>query len=225
VPLEQESEMDDFEESTDEDAIVLRAVEVLSEIDGDDELAHAQREVLAAVAQEAMALKKRRQERERQQRRDELYARREAERSRAAQRAREEAERVEAVRRARAAQAARVEAERRARARDEALRHEQARRARERTVPPAPRPEKPAVLVVSGSISPLDPAGLPELPPLTGADLTAWRVRAGLTQQAAAEQLGIRQGTVSKAESRGLAVLGPALQQALARALGVARTK
>lgn len=36
----------------------------------------------------------------------------------------------------------------------------------------------------------------------TGADLADWRKRRGLTQQAAADLLGVRQGTVSKAESR-----------------------
>jgi DNA-binding transcriptional regulator YiaG len=56
-------------------------------------------------------------------------------------------------------------------------------------------------------------------PPLKGADLAAWRTRHGLTQQAAADRLGVRQGTVSKAEGRSGAALGPALRDALARAL------
>jgi hypothetical protein len=55
-----------------------------------------------------------------------------------------------------------------------------------------------------------------DAPPLTGADLTAWRTRHGLTQQAAADRLGVRQGTVSKAEGRSGALLGPALRDALA---------
>jgi DNA-binding transcriptional regulator YiaG len=54
---------------------------------------------------------------------------------------------------------------------------------------------------------------------LTGADLSAWRARLGLTQQAAADRLGVRQGTVSKAESRGDDVLGPALRDVLRLAL------
>jgi len=54
---------------------------------------------------------------------------------------------------------------------------------------------------------------------LTGADLSAWRTRLGLTQQAAADRLGVRQGTVSKAESRGRSLLGPALHEALTKAL------
>jgi hypothetical protein len=58
-----------------------------------------------------------------------------------------------------------------------------------------------------------------EAPPLTGADLTAWRTRHGLTQQAAADRLGVRQGTVSKAEGRSGALLGPALRDALADVL------
>ena len=54
---------------------------------------------------------------------------------------------------------------------------------------------------------------------LTGADLAGWRKRPGLTQQAAADRLGVRQGTVSKAEGRARAALGPALRDALAGAL------
>lgn len=56
-------------------------------------------------------------------------------------------------------------------------------------------------------------------PPLTGADLGAWRARHGLTQQGAADRLGVRQGTVSKAESRHGDALGPALRDSLAEAL------
>lgn len=55
-----------------------------------------------------------------------------------------------------------------------------------------------------------------DAPQFTGADLTAWRTRHGLTQQAAADRLGVRQGTVSKAEGRSGALLGPALRDALA---------
>ena len=55
--------------------------------------------------------------------------------------------------------------------------------------------------------------------PLTGAELARWRSRLDLTQQAAADRLGVRQGTVSKAESRADAPLGPSLRQALAEAL------
>lgn len=58
---------------------------------------------------------------------------------------------------------------------------------------------------------------------LTGADLSAWRSRLGLTQQAAADRLGVRQGTVSKAESKGATVLGEALHDALADALRAER--
>lgn len=61
------------------------------------------------------------------------------------------------------------------------------------------------------------------LPVLTGADLAAWRKRLGLNQQAAAERLGVRQGTISKAESKGSAALGSAVCQALARALAIER--
>jgi len=55
--------------------------------------------------------------------------------------------------------------------------------------------------------------------PLTGADLRGWRSRLGLTQQAAADRLGVRQGTISKAEGRRDKALGPAVQAALAAAL------
>lgn len=58
---------------------------------------------------------------------------------------------------------------------------------------------------------------------LTGDDLAAWRARHGLTQQAAADRLGVRQGTVSKAESRGAGALGPALREALAGVLAEER--
>lgn len=62
--------------------------------------------------------------------------------------------------------------------------------------------------------------GYPEdRPPLTGADLGAWRTRHGLTQQDAADRLGVRQGTVSNAESRRGDALGPALRDSLAEAL------
>jgi hypothetical protein len=54
---------------------------------------------------------------------------------------------------------------------------------------------------------------------LSGADLAAWRARLGLTQQAAADRLGVRQGTVSKAESRSGEELGTVLREALASAL------
>ncbi len=59
----------------------------------------------------------------------------------------------------------------------------------------------------------------PKRAALTGADLAGWRSRLGLTQQAAAKRLGVGQGTVSKAESKGGAPLGPTLLRALASAL------
>ena len=63
----------------------------------------------------------------------------------------------------------------------------------------------------------------PDPPALVGADLAAWRARLGLTQTSAADRLGVGQGTVSKAESRPKAELGPVLQKALANALGWTR--
>ena len=62
-----------------------------------------------------------------------------------------------------------------------------------------------------------------EQPPLTGADLADWRSRLGVTQQAAADRLGVRQGTISKAEGRRDKALGPAVQAALAAVLAEAR--
>ncbi len=59
--------------------------------------------------------------------------------------------------------------------------------------------------------------------PLTGADLSRWRARLDLTQQVAADRLGVRQGTVSKAESRADAILGPTLREALAEQLDAER--
>jgi DNA-binding transcriptional regulator YiaG len=56
--------------------------------------------------------------------------------------------------------------------------------------------------------------------PLTGRDLAAWRASLGLTQQQAADRLGVRQGTVSKAEGRGEKALGPAVGAALAGLTG-----
>jgi transcriptional regulator with XRE-family HTH domain len=50
---------------------------------------------------------------------------------------------------------------------------------------------------------------------LTGADLARWRAAAGLTQQGAADILGVRQGTVSKAERRSTTQLRPPLRDAL----------
>ena len=59
--------------------------------------------------------------------------------------------------------------------------------------------------------------------PLTGAELARWRSRLDLTQQAAADRLGVRQGTISKAESRADAPLGPSLRDALTEELDAER--
>lgn len=63
------------------------------------------------------------------------------------------------------------------------------------------------------------PATRDDQPLLTGVDLSSWRSRLGLTQQAAASRLGVGQGTISKAESRDGVPLGPTLLRALAFAL------
>jgi len=59
-------------------------------------------------------------------------------------------------------------------------------------------------------------------PSQTGADLKAWRQGEGLTQQEAAARLGVAQGTISKAESRGGRALGESMRRVLADALGSA---
>ena len=266
---------DDDEEVAEEDVIALNAIAAMLEVDGDDELAQAQREVLAALTDEAMALKARREAREERraaERRTVKHARREEqERAEREEEARFEAARVEAARRARAAQEAadaraqaqtRAERQERARreqeARQEALRRQRAieqRRAVQapsvRPVAPPPRPmpsEKhsearapvPSRVRVAeprpnrahppeAGVERHEPSNEPdrflrdEPPSLTGSDLSAWRTRLGLTQQAAADRLGVRQGTVSKAESKGATALGRALHDALVDALRAER--
>ncbi|MBN2801157.1 MAG: helix-turn-helix transcriptional regulator [Deltaproteobacteria bacterium] len=246
----------------DEEAIALRAVEAWLDVEGDDELAQASREALAAIAQEALAMKEARERREAAERRAEARRERERRDERERAEARERAERWEAKRKARDARLAAVE---RAHARAQGERQlkaataptgrqEAVRRACERPVfaaRPAPRVEAPPFVVAEAEpddrdvddAEPADAAAevgweefeaspaedAPEeparflisdaAPALTGADLAAWRARHGLTQQAAADRLGVRQGTVSKAESRGAGALGPALREALARVL------
>jgi hypothetical protein len=295
----------DGEES--EDAIALAAVQAWTDADADDDLDEARREAMAAIAQEALALKERREARERR----EAEARRAAERKRRWTERAQDAERArESVRRA-AARAqgghavttdradahaelerkkdeepaarheARVDADARARdgrlaavERVQAQRRETGRRGDgARLEPERRRREKSPVNEASRAGVPGDrgdllaiadvyhnavfdaaraklsdvdnsdnglhaipergdaadaaerPAGsTPEpdddLPPLIGADLRRWRSLQGLTQQAAANSLGVRQGTRSKAEGRASGVLGPALRRALAKALG-----
>ena len=87
-------------------------------------------------------------------------------------------------------------------------------------------PSRPAVPVAPAVSVPSDASTIRQKPAtqgnqrlLTGADLARWRSRLDLTQQAAASRLGVRQGTISKAESRGGASLGPTLLRALTTAL------
>jgi hypothetical protein len=61
----------------DDELTALQALATLLEVEGDDELAWAQRELLSAIAVEALAMKERRQAREHQE-----AARRRAERAR-----------------------------------------------------------------------------------------------------------------------------------------------
>jgi hypothetical protein len=249
----------------DEEAVALRAVEAWLDVEGDDELAQASREALAAIAQEALAMKEARERREAAERRAE--ARRERERRAEQERAeaRERAERWEAERKARDARLAAVEraharaqGERRVEAAPASTgRQEAVRRSWswERPIVPARRVEAPPVVIaeeepddrevddaeqaddaaeVGWEVFEASPAedGPEEpdrfligdaAPTLTGADLAAWRARHGLTQQAAADRLSVRQGTVSKAESRGTGALGPALREALAGVLAEER--
>jgi hypothetical protein len=262
---DRDDEHEDDGEAAEEDLVALQAIAALLDVEGDDELAWAQREALAAVGDEALALKARREKRERREaveRRARMQERREREeraRLEEERAARDEAERVEAARQARAARRAseerareRAVAERRERAR----REEEARRKAQRRpveemrpvpAPTAPRPAPPVerlprpdvvarLPVVAPRVArPEPPAEKPFAPvtlvkepervhqvedaSLTGADLAGWRSRLGLTQQAAADRLGVRQGTVSKAEGKPRAALGPALRDALAGAL------
>jgi len=252
----------------DEEAIALRAAEAWLNVEGDDELAQASREALAAVAQEALAMKEARERREAAARRAEARRERERRAERERAEARERAERWEAERRARDARLAAVEraharaqGERRvAAAPAPTARQEAVRRTWERPVFPA-RPvravEAPPVVVAEDKLDDRDvddaeqgdeatEVGWEEFevspaddPPeesnrvvigdtalaLTGADLAVWRARHRLTQQAAADRLGVRQGTVSKAESRGTGALGPALREALAGVLAEGRDR
>ena len=85
------------------------------------------------------------------------------------------------------------------------------------TTPTHTRHQPSAVVAASMTAPPdaMDDGG----PELAGADLAAWRKRLGLTQSAAADWLGVRQGTISKAEGRAARTLGATLQVALAEAL------
>ncbi len=282
-PVDEDDDDEADEDDGVEDEIAAYAVDTWLEIEGDDELAQAQRELLVAIAQEVLAKKERREAREAAARRrrqaqdraeaDERFARREAERlaQQARQRAVEEAHArvapVDALAHRRAtlavptrtvatrpvvsgAVAARgvrpvmpVRAERPPvavppndkddedlddrRFEDDDLDKEaddfrEAPTEAARVVladalsdrrPPAHRVAEEPIRFLSGN----------DAPPLTGADLTAWRTRHGFTQQAAADRLGVRQGTVSKAEGRSGALLGPALRDALADVIAVER--
>ncbi len=247
----------------DEEAVALRAVQAWLDVEGDDELAQASREALAAIAQEALARKEARERRETAARRAEVRRERERHAERERAEAGERAARWEAERKARDARLAAVE---RAHARAQGerrvepapastSRQEAVRRAWERPVFPARRVEAPPVVIAEDEpddrdvddaeraddtaevgwepfeASPAEDA--PEEPnrvlmsaaaqALMRADLAAWRSRHGLTQQAAADRLGVRQGTVSKGESRGAGALGPALREALAGVLAEER--
>ena len=218
----------------DEDAVAARAVEAWWEITGDGELDQAAREALVAVAEEALARKEGRVARERKAARRREAAERDARLAAVRnQRRRRAAERrmpmapTQAVP-ARAGDAhpdrtrpretdAEVSPLRAATmaaiddpgGRDEAEREDQVRW--EAFDVDASRHQGPP--------RPTAPATAPAARPLTGADLAAWRARLGLTQQAAADRLGVRQGTISKGEGRRETSLGPALQAALAAVL------
>ena len=85
-----------------------------------------------------------------------------------------------------------------------------------------PRVPQPAAVAAPTPAPPRSPSRTSPadagLPALTGADLAAFRRGAGLTQVAAAQRLGVTQGTISKAEGNARAALGPALADALRRA-------
>ncbi len=284
--------MSGHDEWEQEDLIALQAIAALLEVDGDGEVAQAQREALAAVGEEAMAMKERRQMSERRaarrcqkverQRREarmlerarQERAARAAARRRAADLARPDRRRVPrpepaspAPRRAVASAPAKISLPERvdlspaptsrepSRPPPRAVRRGEpegaprrpkpskvcaptiapARRPRRRSRHREPTPPKPAPVRETGAATgPALPKvadtslaeGSPERV-LVGTDLAVWRRRHGLTQVAAAKRLGVRQGTISKAEGKGPAPLGPtlsvALQAVLANELGMER--
>lgn len=263
---DRDDKMDGEDEAAEEDVIALHAIAAMLEVDGDDELAWAQREALAAIGNEALVLKARREEEDRRMAADRRARRRARRREEERRAAREEAARVETARRERAAreaEEARAQARIRTERRERARRQEEARRAdlrrrrieeRRRAAPARHSPAvgtQPSTPRVDRSTPPefekrptgakVQPrhdvehrSGSPpalkepdrfhqaEQPPLTGTDLANWRSRLGLTQQAAADRLGVRQGTISKAEGRQYKALGPAVQAALASVLAEA---
>lgn len=233
----------------DEDTIAARAVEAWWAVEGTDELAQAAREALVAIAQEALARKEARLARERraarqrkaeQQAARERAARRAREEREAAEREAREA-RLMAVernhRRGRVsrrprglsvvvgAPAAREEVSALRAAVEEPMEAVEVEDATEEEV------GWEAFEVVALDDEEDEDAEVEDAPrhheqgkvlsdqPLTGRDLAAWRASLGLTQQQAADRLGVRQGTVSKAEGRGEKVLGPAVGAALAGVL------
>ena len=253
---------DDVEHDIDEEETALQALAALLEVEGNNALAWEQREALATVAVEALALQERRKENEKRE-----AARRSAQRARrcSEEQAAREVRRREEARQALAARRAaheREEAKHRGQEQREEPRRELPRRhqtTEHRPVEPTrvqkPLPSPPPALRARPARTEHDPPVRPlqvHRPPvatetdsaplvsltdveppkhqptvpisstteceqlhLTGADLASWRARLGLTQQAAAERLGVRQGTVSKTESRPGVLLGPALHQAL----------
>ena len=245
-------EKDGDDEVAEEDLVALHVIAAMLEVDGDDELAWAQREALAAVGDEALALKSRRENRERREV-AERRARKRARREEDERAVREAAARVEAARRSQAAQEAaeaRAQARARAERRERTRQQEEVRRTAQRQAEvrrpllarPSPtvaashpvtrvdRPSPPAVAerptVAAARIARVEDTSEQRSTPvvalkeperflrtdgasLTGADLAGWRSRISLTQQAAADRLGVRQGTVSKAESKRGAALGP----------------
>ncbi len=224
------SEHDEWHEFEAEDVIVLEALAQMQAHDGDDEFDEALRDAFAAVAQEALALKERRLEREAalawadEQARLEVErrrARKEAARRDRARREADEARRQQARERARRDKVRCEADERRKRqAKDRALRERQAQEQSEREARLRAKRQSRAQqqrLEKGGRVSRPDAKPATKHHTLTGAVLAAWRRRLGLNQQAAALRLGVAQGTISKAERKGAKPLGQALQRALAR--------
>jgi len=313
--MEDWDEYDDNEDEASEDQLAMEAFDAFMEVEGDDEVAQASREALAAITESALALKANREARERrvalehaaERKRHEALARQKKELARqdARERTKRSAE-AERQERARLAQEARRLARERERLQlereqfelrrqgEEARQAERRRRravaeqrkpvanqppvaAREKTGrrrkagarrsgamarraappatpvalpskvakahpprsprnPPTPRPDlqrvasdfKDAGATATADLlmrrsqpePPRSRSGRPDNhAALTGADLANWRSRHGLTQSAAARRLGVGQGTISKAESKGATPLGPALLRALAPVL------
>ena len=66
-------------------------------------------------------------------------------------------------------------------------------------------------------LPPIEPPKKELAPPLTGAELAVWRKREGLSQVAAAKQLGVSERSIRRAETAPAAAMGLSLAKAFAK--------